>query len=64
MVEKLGTFFNTLFVAYIQFDRNYGTEMNLHNNMGYGTFEDRNFKVRQEGSSTPSTPDTVLILVC
>jgi len=37
-------FFNMLFVADIQFDRNYATEMNLHNNVGYGTFKDRDFK--------------------
>jgi hypothetical protein len=40
-------FFNMLFVADIQFDINYATEMNLHNNVGYGTFEDRDFKQRQ-----------------
>jgi hypothetical protein len=42
-------FFNMLFVVDIQFDRNYATEMNLHNNVGYGTFEDGDFKQRQYG---------------
>jgi hypothetical protein len=40
-------FFNILFVADIQFDRNYATEMYLHNNVGYNTFKDSDFKQRQ-----------------
>jgi len=40
-------FFNTIFVADIQFGRNYAIEINLHNNVGYGTFKDRDFNQRQ-----------------
>jgi hypothetical protein len=40
-------FINILFVEDIQFDRNYATEIDLHNNVGYGIFEDRDFKQRQ-----------------
>jgi hypothetical protein len=40
-------FFNKIFVADIPFGRNYASEMNLHNNVGYGTFKDRDFNQRQ-----------------
>jgi len=51
-------FFNMIFVADIQFGRNYAIEMNLHNNVGYGTFKDRDFDQRQLGPPPPPQTHT------